>query len=152
MGTPANPVHSRTPAPAPRPVPVRERPWRILLLIVLMFSVVSCAAGGIPMVVWPGGEWIDPEAIRDTPFDSYLVPGLLLLFIGALHLWAFVALLRRAAFWRLACAVAGFAMTIWILVEILMYPEYNILQPLYGLIGLAEIGLLLAMLGVFERR
>ncbi|WP_162986199.1 hypothetical protein [Corynebacterium xerosis] len=64
-------------------------------MTVLIFSAVSCVAGGAPMLFWPGGEWIDPEAIRAPPFDSYLVPGLLLLFIGAIHLWAFVALLPR---------------------------------------------------------
>ena len=129
-----------------------ERPWRPLLLVLLMFSLVSCVAGGVPMLIWPGGEWIDPEAIRATPFDSYFVPGLCLLLIGAIHLWAFVALLRRAARWPVAAAVAGFAMTIWIFVEVLVYPEYSILQPVYGAVGLAEIGFLLALLGVFERR
>lgn len=43
-------------------------------------------------------------------------------------------------------------MTIWIFVEVLAYPGYNTLQPVYGAVGLFQIGLLLAPLGVFERR
>ncbi|PMC62938.1 hypothetical protein CJ204_02550 [Corynebacterium xerosis] len=45
-------------------------------------------------------------------------------------------------------AVAGFAMTIWFFGEVLVYPEYNTLQPVYGAVGLFQIGLLLALLGV----
>ncbi|WP_162986200.1 hypothetical protein [Corynebacterium xerosis] len=44
-------------------------------------------------------------------------------------------------------------MTIWIFVEVLAYPGYNTLQPVYGAvglfqIGLFQIGLLIALLGV----
>lgn len=39
-------------------------------------------------------------------------------------------------------------MTIWFFGEVLVYPEYNTLQPVYGAVGLFQIGVLLALLGV----
>ncbi len=84
--------------------------WRVLLLILTAFCIVSTIAGFVYLV--PGGAqgW-SRDLLEDTPFDSYLSPGIILLVVvGGTRLLAFVLLLLRrasAAFWT---AVAGFAM------------------------------------------
>lgn len=81
--------------------------------------------------------------------------------VGGTQLLAFVHLLLRrasAAFWT---AVAGFALVIWIIAEQLLFhvPDISgewitlpILQIVYSAIGLAELGCVLALLGLFDRQ
>ena len=135
--------------------------WRVLLLIFTAFCAVSATAGFVYLS--PGGAQAWPrEFLKGTPFDSYLWPGIILLVVvGGTQLLAFVLLLLRrasAAFWT---AVAGFAMVIWIIVEQLLFrvPDVSgewillpVLQIVYSAIGLAELGCLLVLLGLFDRR
>jgi hypothetical protein len=45
-------------------------------------------------------------------------------------------------------AVAGFAMIIWILVETVIVGGFSLLQGLYFIVGVAELVLVLALLGI----
>lgn len=134
--------------------------WRLVLLVLTAFCVVSAAAGFLYLA--PGGAEAFPlEFLDGTPFDSYLWPGVILLvLVGGPQLLAFVVLVRRrasAAFWA---AVAGFALVIWIIAEQLLFgvpntsplwPPTALLQIAYAGIGLAELGCVLVLLGLFDR-
>lgn len=95
--------------------------WRVLLLILTAFCVVSAIAGFV--YLGPGGAqgW-SKDFLEGSPFGSYLWPGVILIaVVGGTQLLAFTLLsLRRttAAFWT---AVAGFAMVIWIIAEQLLF-------------------------------
>lgn len=134
--------------------------WRVVLLVLTAFCVVSAIAGFL--YLGPGGAagW-STEFLEGSPFDSYLWPGVILLVVvGGTQLVAFVLLAMRrgsAPFWT---AVAGFAMVIWIVVEQLLFhvPDVSggwillpVLQAAYSAIGLAELGCVLGMLGLFDR-
>lgn len=134
--------------------------WRVVLLVLTAFCVVSAIAGFL--YLGPGGAagW-SPEFLEGSPFDSYLWPGVILLVVvGGTQLVALVLLAMRhgsALFWT---AVAGFAMVIWIIVEQLLFraPDISggwillpVLQAVYSAIGLAELGCVLALLGLFDR-
>lgn len=54
--------------------------WRVLLLVLTAFCVVSAIAGFL--FLGPGGAVGWPlEFLEGTPFDSYLWPGLILLLV-----------------------------------------------------------------------
>jgi peptidoglycan/LPS O-acetylase OafA/YrhL len=129
---------------------------RLGLLIAQSFVALTATAGGIVLVVGalipetatvlsPPGEYL-----ANSPFDSYLVPGLVLaLIIGGTHALAFVLEFRRIRWGMLAAAVAAFAVLIWIFVQMLFIP-FSFLQALYFLLGLAEAGLVMLALGIAE--
>ncbi|SEN68643.1 hypothetical protein [Cryobacterium luteum] len=80
--------------------------------------------------------------------------------VGGTQSVAFVLLLLRRASAPLWAAIAGFAMVIWIIAEQLLFyvPDVSgewialpILQIVYSAVGLAELGCVLALLGVFNR-
>lgn len=134
--------------------------WRVVLLVLTAFCVVSAIAGFL--YLGPGGAagW-SLEFLEGSPFDSYLWPGVILLVVvGGTQLLAFVLLVMRrgsAPFWT---AVAGFAMVIWIVAEQLLFhvPDVSggwillpVLQVVYSAVGLAELGCVLALLGLFDR-
>ncbi len=105
-----------------------------------VFLCVGAIGGGIALMLGPRGEILPlPLApLRGSPFDTYLVPGLIL--FGVLGLGPLVA--ARLVWLRhpLAPIVAvgvGVALLIWVAVEIAIigYSNEPPLQPFYILLG-----------------
>jgi hypothetical protein len=124
-----------------------KRPARVgALLALLVFQGVSGLAGGAALVLDPTGAalGIPQEWLRGSPFDSYLIPGLVLFFLlGALPLvvaWG----VRSTARWSWIGALGiGAALVVWIAVQISIvgYQPSPPLQVVYGGVGLAILGL-----------
>ena len=117
----------------------------------LIFGAVSSFAGAVIAIAANGGGM--PLAyLEGSPFDSYLVPGLVLgLIVGGTQLAGAVGLVLRRNWALLASAVAGFGMLIWIFVEIAMIRQYSVLQTAYFALGGLEIILVLGMLGLVPK-
>jgi len=134
-----------------------HRGIRLTLLVVQAFVALTAIAGGAALVlgavdaamstaVTPPAEYLE-----GSPFDSYLVPGLALaLVVGGVHAFAFVGLARQMPWALVMAAAAGFAMLIWIFVQMVFVP-FSPLQAVYFGAGLAEIGLVLLLLDVHHR-
>jgi hypothetical protein len=61
-----------------------------------------------------------------------------------------VLLLRRHPWADLASAVAAFAVLIWIFIQMIYIP-FSFLQAVYFIAGVAEAGLVMVRLDLFER-
>jgi CHASE2 domain-containing sensor protein len=109
-------------------------------LISLLFLNALCAvAGGVSLVA--GIIEMPAEWLIETPFETYVVPGLVLAaVVGGSSLGAAIALqreMRRApeyAVW------AGGILVGWILSEALILLQFQWLQAIFGLLGLAIVG------------
>ena len=135
-------------------VPAMARP---ALLTVLALVSITAFLGGLALVIGalaPSlATVLSPPAayLADTPFSSYLLPGLLLaVVIGGLHAVAFVMVLRRHPWADLASAVAAFAVLIWIFVQMIYIP-FSFLQAVYFVAGVVEAGLVMVRLDLFGR-
>ncbi len=118
--------------------PRRPRTFAVwLLFVLLLVQAAGAVAGGIALVAGPQGEVLQMPVsmLEGSPFDSYLVPGLvLLLVLGVLPLAAAVGLwLRRPWAWW-AAGVVGCGLLIWIVVQVSIV-DYHWLQPAYGAMG-----------------
>ncbi len=120
----------------------------VTLLVVTGFNALSAIAGGVGLLM-PGSLGMPLSMIENSPFTSFFWPGIiLLLVIGGSQVLAFVTLLRRTPgclFWT---AVAGFAMVIWIVVEVAIMGTFVLLHGIYFGTGIAQLALLIALLGV----
>lgn len=128
---------------------------RIAALVLQGFVTVSAFAGGTALIIGalvpatasilvPSSEYIDGSV-----FDSYAIPGaLLILLVAAPHAAAFVANIGRSRWAPFLTAAAGFACLIWIFVQMIVIP-FSLLQVLYFSIGLLELGMALLLLEVF---
>ncbi|MGD8717387.1 MAG: hypothetical protein PVH29_01065 [Candidatus Zixiibacteriota bacterium] len=132
-----------------------KRPFVVyVLLLLLLVQALSALAGGIPMVADPSGAMLGfpADMLDDSPFDSYLVPGLILTFVlGVFPLAVMFGLWRRSYWARFGSLVVGVALVIWIGVQILTigYQADTPLQIIYGSLGF--VLLVLALLPAVRR-
>lgn len=119
--------------------PVGHRGLNRGLGIFMALVGLSAVAGGTALLsdVQGGNMGFSVDDLDDTPFDDYLIPGLLLLIaVGGSQLLGGFALLRG---WRRGpelAIVAGAVLAGWIAVQMTMI-QFHFLQPLFLAIGLA---------------
>jgi hypothetical protein len=126
------------------------------LTVLVVFGALSAFVGSV-LAVGFNGAGVPLNHLVNSPFTSYVVPGLVLgLVVGGTQLAAAVALLARRGAALLMSAVAGFGMLIWIFVELAVIKQYSWLQTAYFTLGVLELILVLALLGIIpalvERR
>ena len=138
----------------------RKRPVStILLLGALVFQALSGLFGGMMLVLDPSGAMLGTplELLENTPFTTFLIPGLLLLTV----LGAFPAVISYSLWktpeWKAAerieqlfgehwswigSGVVGVALLIWLAVELWMV-DYSTLLLIYVFTALAILALTL---------
>jgi len=94
----------------------------------------------VGLIIDPTGEslQIPIEWLHNSPFNDYLIPGLILLIIlGIYPFIVFYGLWKKLSWSWYAALILGIALLIWIGVEILVigYQANPPLQLIYGLVG-----------------
>jgi hypothetical protein len=120
------------------------RSARWLLPAIELIVGCSAVAGGVALV--KGGIRMPIQWLSRTPFDSYIMPGLILFFIvGGSHLAAAYAILARCQSARSASLLAGMILTIWLIAQIAMIGYTSWMQLLFFILGLATLFLSFAV-------
>lgn len=119
-----------------------------LLIILLLFQGISGVFGGAVLVYDPTGDTLQmPISLLDsTPFDNYLLPGLILLIVlGAFPIFITYGLWNKRRWSRMGALAVGLALIIWIGVEIAMigYHSEPPLQAIYASVGFLILFILL---------
>lgn len=137
--------------------PKRPTPFSLWILrLLLIFIGAGGLISGAMLFSSPDGALIklNTSILRGTPFDNFLIPGIILfLFIGIFPILVSYGLLRQPA-WRRAEAInickkyrwpwtaawaAGVIILIWIIVEFALLGYISFLQPLITVWGIAII-------------
>jgi hypothetical protein len=120
----------------------RLRP-RWLVAALALFAAVSAIAGGFGLIASrPGDPLVPSSLLAHTPFESFLVPGLLLgVVVGGTSAAAAILVWRRSRFAIDALVLAGGALAVWILAEVALLRELHGLHVVYGALGIAILGL-----------
>ncbi len=129
-------------------LPVPNRIVSGVLIALLLFGAVSSFGGAVLAIAFDGAG-VPKEWLANSPFTSYLVPGLILgVIVGGTQLVAAIALLTRRHWALRMAAIAGFGMMMWIFVELAIILQYSFLQTLYFGLGGLELILVLVLLGI----
>ena len=119
------------------------------LIVLVVFGALSALVGAV-LAIAANGAGVPLEYLKNSPFSSYFIPGLILgVVVGGTQLAAAIALLAKRGIALLLSAVAGFGMLIWIFVELAMIRQYFWLQGAYFILGSLELILVFALLGIF---
>jgi hypothetical protein len=131
---------------------VSDRSWFRVLIVVEIFNLLSAVAGGIALVS-SNGLGMPSSLLDPSPFDSFTGPGLILaLVVGGTHAAALVLAALNRPVALAAAAAAAFGMIIWIYVEVSLLLFYHWLQTVYFASGIAQLVLVLMLLGVCPGR
>lgn len=121
---------------------------RWTLVVLTVFNALSAIGGGIAILV-TGGLGMPLSMLAHSPFASFTGPGLILLaVVGGTQAAASALLLLRKETAFAWTAIAGIGMTIWIFIETGIIAGISWLQVLYFTTGVAQLVLVLALLGV----
>lgn len=118
------------------------------LMVLIFFQGLSGLFGGLTLVIDPTGELLQMplSMLEGSPFDTFLIPGIILLTILGIFPMSVVYGLWKRRIWAWTGALAvSIALIIWIGVEIWMvgYHSEPPLQLIYGLLGLILLILVL---------
>jgi uncharacterized membrane protein len=113
---------------------------RIALVVLQVLMGSAAVGGGLDLVLTNGQLMRMPvELLRGSPFDSYLIPGLVLLAVGTINLASAVAVLRRHRLGAPASVVVGIMWIGWFVVQVAVVGLLNWQQPVYFGVGLLII-------------
>lgn len=118
------------------------------LLIILgslqIFVGLTAFISGILLVIYPSGKLLNAplEMLNGSPFNDFLLPGLILLSVNGIgQLIAGYLTFRKNSYSSLIAAVLGIGLMIWIFVQVNMIGGGHLLQYSYFFIGVAETSL-----------
>jgi uncharacterized membrane protein len=113
---------------------------RIALVVLQVLMGSAAVGGGLDLVLTNGQLMRMPvELLRGSPFDSYLIPGLVLLAVGTINLASAVAVSRRHRLGAPASVVVGIMWIGWFVVQVAVVGLLNWQQPVYFGVGLLII-------------
>jgi hypothetical protein len=115
---------------------------RIALVVLQVLMGLAAVGGGLDLVLTNGQLMRMPaELLRDSPFDTYFIPGLVLLTVGIINLVSAAAVLRRHRWGAPASVAVGIMWIGWFVVQVAVVGLLNWQQPVYFAVGLLIIGL-----------
>lgn len=136
-----------------------KNPGYYILIALLFFQGASGLLGGTALVLNPSGKTLQMPLtlLKATPFDTFLIPGIILLLVlGVFPLIVLYGLVVRKAWAWTATVLVSIALITWIGVEIAMigYHPDPPLQLVYGLVGVILLILtqLPSVQGIREKR
>jgi len=107
---------------------------------------VSIGIGAVPcgllLIIDPSGNkmGLPPELLSDSPFENYLIPGLLLFsVIGVGNVFSSILSLRRNKYSGYTGMLFGLALIVWIIVQIMLIGLVSWLQPFCLVLGILEL-------------
>ncbi|MGG5260875.1 hypothetical protein [Phycicoccus avicenniae] len=113
------------------------------LLGVLVLVALNAVYGAVGLMV--DGMGMPKEWLEHLPVDSWLLPGVaLLLSVAVPQALAAVAAWRGGGNAPRAGLLAGVALVLWIVVQVLVLQRYFFLQPVIAGLGLLEVALAVA--------
>jgi hypothetical protein len=116
----------------------------VALGILQAFIGVGAVAGGLALVLDPSGEGLGMplELLEETPFATFLIPGIILLVVNGLgSLAGAIASFARRRYAGHAAVALGAFLVAWILVQVYWFSGFHWLHWLYLGLGIVELAL-----------
>jgi CHASE2 domain-containing sensor protein len=110
---------------------------RSALFVLIMFVALTSIVSGLLMISDPPGTLLNLplNILRQTPFKNFLIPGILLVCVGSVSLFAGFCNAQRYRSRYKWSIVAGLLISGWIIIQMLMINTIHWLHLLYLLTG-----------------
>jgi hypothetical protein len=119
-----------------------------LLFALHAFVGVGAMAGGLAAITNPQNPLGIPiEVLKNSPFNSYLIPGIILFtVIGLGNIFSVLMFRFKWKFQGYINSVFSFALVIWIVVQCIMIRDIEFLHVIFFIIGLVQAALSIIIL------
>lgn len=128
---------------------------RISAIVLLVLVAINALVAGYLFMSDPRGTpmGISTELLKYTSFTSFFVPGLVLFIVNGLFaLFTALAMIRFWPFCAFLLFCQGVLLSGWILIQVILLREFNMLHASLGLIGLFFVAVGLLLMGKPKRR
>ena len=115
------------------------KPFYYILGSLQAFTAIGAIPAGIGYLMDTSGEGMgaSTELLENSPLNTFLLPGLFLLFINGLaHLAGAYLSFSRNRYAGHAGLILGIVLTLWIIIQVAWISLSSVLQPVFLLIGL----------------
>lgn len=117
-----------------------KRITTILASLLLLLNGTGALYGGWNFITHPDGSslHITLDWLKYSPFDNYLIPGIILLVVNGLFSFftlAFLVFKLRGRTWLVMAQ--GVLLIGWIVVQMILIRDFNALHMVFGSIGIA---------------
>lgn len=116
-----------------------KKALRIISIFLLLLTAINAIVAGLLFIADPGGQMmgLSTEYLKHSPFNSYLVPGIILILVnGVLNLLAAIYAIRRRRYYTHWILIQGIILCGWIVVQVIMVRDINIMHLAMFLTGL----------------
>lgn len=123
------------------------------LIILHLLVGIGALAGGLAAITNPRAPMgiSAPEALKNSPFNDFLIPGIILFsVIGLGNLFSALSLVLKIRFKEYISGTFACALIIWIIVQCIMLRSIVFLHVLFFMIGIVQ-GILVCILLLQER-
>ncbi len=113
--------------------------FRIFSIVLLILISTGAFAAGYSFITDPSGNGIgmSTEYLKYSPFDNYFIPGLILILCnGILSLVTLIFVLRGFRYHSLLLLFQGCLLTGWIIIQVMMVHDFNLLHLFCLLTGI----------------
>lgn len=123
--------------------------YRIISILLLLLNLFGAIYGGINLILFPDGSSIllSLDLLTHTPFDDYLIPGIILLSVNGIFCAFVLYKFLRNSRNHLSLLIAqGILLAGWIVIQMLMIRTVFFLHFIFG-----GVGILLIVLGCIQK-
>ena len=123
---------------------------RLTAVVLLIFIGVTALFGGGALATDPTGDTLGMpvDILKNSAFNDFFVPGLILFVVlGLGSIITSIVVIMKVHGYPFLTIFIGFALSIWISVQMLILRDVHYLHILYGLIGI-----ILIVLGILLRK
>ncbi len=119
-----------------------------VLFALHIFVGIGALGGGLAAILNPHEPLgVPAEALKNSPFENYLIPGILLFtLIGLGNLAGAAALPSRLRLRSYSSSILGWALMIWIIVQCIMLQDVVFLHVLFFVIGAVQAAISIQIL------
>lgn len=115
---------------------------KLILGIIQLFVAIGALPVGFLLFTNPDGNGLgmSTDLLNGSPFNDFFIPGVFLFTVnGVFNLISSLLAFCRFRYTYLLGLALGFALVIWIIVQVYSVGLIHFLQPTYFIIGIIEI-------------
>lgn len=119
---------------------------RIVAISLLFFTGINALIAGFLFIIDPTGQSIGMSIsyLSNSPFNSFLIPGIVLFTInGLMNIVTAILCLKNYKHYSSLISIQGLLLSGWILIQVLLVRDFNILH-----FSMLMIGFVLIILGI----